>query len=91
MEMPCETRPENGAELVPTDNSAPHKVDLSSKVSIGRGEKARSSGWGAAAARPSLGFTSCFALFILISERLQLKDTRKLSPKLDSFGSGAEI
>lgn len=52
MEMPfCETRPENGAELVPTDNSAPQKVDLSSKVSIGRGEKARSSGWGAAEPR----------------------------------------
>ncbi|XP_023384682.1 ASNSD1 upstream open reading frame protein [Pteropus alecto] len=33
MEMPFgEARPENGAGLVPTDNSAPHKVDLSSKI-----------------------------------------------------------
>lgn len=47
MEMPFqEARPENGAGLVPADNSAPHKEELSFKVSVGQGEKAHGRGTG---------------------------------------------
>lgn len=47
MEMPFrEARPENGAGLDPPDNSAPHKEDLSCKVSVGQDEKARRLGTG---------------------------------------------
>lgn len=40
VEMPSGgSRPEDGAAPVPTENSILHKEDLSSKVSVGRGEK----------------------------------------------------
>lgn len=47
VEMPNRgTRPEDSPVLIPTDNSTPHKEDLSSKVSVRRDEEAPGLGTG---------------------------------------------
>ena len=72
VEMPSRgALPEDGAGLVPTDNSAPHKEDLSSKVSVARGGRACRLGTGrrsapgkvAGAAWTTLGFAQLLDSF----------------------------
>lgn len=85
MEMPFqEARPENGARLVPTGNSALHKEDLSYKVSVGEGPPQLATGrrWAPENVhRGSMAVSRVCPAALLCF----------FAPKLDPVGSGVEI
>lgn len=91
MELPFR---EDGAGLVPAYSSAPHKEDLSSKVSVERNEQARDGaplGPRKGPSRPHgpvSALLSCLDPFILGSGQLQLRETLERARRLDPTGSG---